>query len=536
MEEKKERKLKMNHAKKRLQAIRQQLIQMNEDYRYAVDAVDETVIFTETEASSGNKNENAHEIGGAGGSNICYSPAIDNLEKQVSSSININIGEDIDSLEEYTTNDVAEIPLAEELRCAIFNMEDLDDVDDVIGNVMNPDVVDKSFDLEFVEQTLNLSNSSTTDERSYTPAQNKGANPLLGNSTQNLRTIKEEEKWRKDREKKDNHNIIERRRRYNINDRIKELAALLPASVPHHLKQNKGSILKASVEYMKELIREKRTLQKVKEHQKTMNSKYQKLLIRFLHLELKLNLYGLSEELNYSSFKKKKTPKKRLSEIDAIVEDHVKQFIPKILEQTPNISISPCKRTTDGSLLTKNKQKLMLPTKLNLRQHLNKKMSDGGHSSAQSNDSILEDGFTNQFQHLKKQRKEEQNSPPTHSDNLIAERSNAHNDSVSFPYTFKNDKADSAVSDEEGILELSTEQCNILLDLFENKQNENESLLNTNFLPNPTDASANLECFSPVTSTCNMLESLLRKQDTASESSATSSGLEDSTESATGLR
>merc|ERR1719219_1394498 len=32
----------------------------------------------------------------------------------------------------------------------------------------------------------------------------------------------------KDRQKKDNHNLIERRRRYNINDRIKELGTLLP--------------------------------------------------------------------------------------------------------------------------------------------------------------------------------------------------------------------------------------------------------------------------------------------------------------------
>jgi len=34
----------------------------------------------------------------------------------------------------------------------------------------------------------------------------------------------------KDRQKKDNHNLIERRRRYNINDRIKELGQLIPRS------------------------------------------------------------------------------------------------------------------------------------------------------------------------------------------------------------------------------------------------------------------------------------------------------------------
>lgn len=65
--------------------------------------------------------------------------------------------------------------------------------------------------------------------------------------------------WQKDRQKKDNHNQIERRRRYNINDRIKELGTLLPrnADDPKHfevvkdMKQNKGTILKATVDYLK---------------------------------------------------------------------------------------------------------------------------------------------------------------------------------------------------------------------------------------------------------------------------------------------
>lgn len=58
--------------------------------------------------------------------------------------------------------------------------------------------------------------------------------------------------WAKDRQKKDNHNKIERRRRYNINDRIKELGTLLPKEdsryyeIVRDMKQNKGTILKAS--------------------------------------------------------------------------------------------------------------------------------------------------------------------------------------------------------------------------------------------------------------------------------------------------
>ena len=41
-------------------------------------------------------------------------------------------------------------------------------------------------------------------------------------SEEDLRTVQ------KDRQRKDNHNMIERRRRFHINDRIKELGTLLP--------------------------------------------------------------------------------------------------------------------------------------------------------------------------------------------------------------------------------------------------------------------------------------------------------------------
>lgn len=74
----------------------------------------------------------------------------------------------------------------------------------------------------------------------------------------------------KERLKKDNHNQIERRRRYNINDRIKELSSLLPTSnddAKYHalvrdMKQHKGTILKASVDYLRLLKKEVNDLEK----------------------------------------------------------------------------------------------------------------------------------------------------------------------------------------------------------------------------------------------------------------------------------
>ncbi|CAF1415517.1 unnamed protein product [Rotaria sordida] len=60
----------------------------------------------------------------------------------------------------------------------------------------------------------------------------------------------------RDRQKKDNHNMIERRRRFNINDRIKELGTLLPKGTDLDSKQNKGTILRASVDYIRILRRQ----------------------------------------------------------------------------------------------------------------------------------------------------------------------------------------------------------------------------------------------------------------------------------------
>jgi len=57
--------------------------------------------------------------------------------------------------------------------------------------------------------------------------------------------------------------LVERRRRFNINDRIKELGTLLPKQndayfdIVRDVRGNKGSILKASVDYIRLLKRDK---------------------------------------------------------------------------------------------------------------------------------------------------------------------------------------------------------------------------------------------------------------------------------------
>ena len=81
----------------------------------------------------------------------------------------------------------------------------------------------------------------------------------------------------KDRQKKDNHNQIERRRRFNINDRIKELGGMLPKGNDPEFRANKGSILKATVDYIKKLEAERDKFRKGEIREKESGKNYEKL-------------------------------------------------------------------------------------------------------------------------------------------------------------------------------------------------------------------------------------------------------------------
>jgi len=104
----------------------------------------------------------------------------------------------------------------------------------------------------------------------------------------------------KDRQKKDNHNIIERRRRYNINDRIKELGTLLPKQQDHHfevaqdLRQNKGSILKASVDYIKNLKADQQRKIYLEEKCRLQEYQNKKILLKLQEYEQQMKAFGIS--------------------------------------------------------------------------------------------------------------------------------------------------------------------------------------------------------------------------------------------------
>merc|ERR1719422_2963407 len=108
----------------------------------------------------------------------------------------------------------------------------------------------------------------------------------------------------KDRVKKDNHNMIERRRRFNINDRIKELGTLLPKQneqyyeIVRDVRQNKGSILKASVDYIRILKREKERKTHIEEKCKKTEQINRKLLIKLQEYEQRLSESGVAVPAN----------------------------------------------------------------------------------------------------------------------------------------------------------------------------------------------------------------------------------------------
>ncbi|XP_029907644.1 melanocyte inducing transcription factor a isoform X4 [Myripristis murdjan] len=98
----------------------------------------------------------------------------------------------------------------------------------------------------------------------------------------------------KERQKKDNHNLIERRRRFNINDRIKELGTLIPKSNDPDMRWNKGTILKASVDYIRKLQREQQRAKEVECRQRRLEHANRHLMLRIQELEMQARAHGLA--------------------------------------------------------------------------------------------------------------------------------------------------------------------------------------------------------------------------------------------------
>lgn len=97
----------------------------------------------------------------------------------------------------------------------------------------------------------------------------------------------------KDRQKKDNHNLIERRRRYNINDRIKELGQLIPRSGDPEMRWNKGNILKAAVDYIRKLNNRQERQRRSDDRSKKMEAMNRQLMVRLQECENAMRSNGI---------------------------------------------------------------------------------------------------------------------------------------------------------------------------------------------------------------------------------------------------
>jgi hypothetical protein len=112
----------------------------------------------------------------------------------------------------------------------------------------------------FVEDASCLSTSSVDNTcLSGCPASSHGTRQRSRGQSRGLhQRISVQVNKHEDRYKKESHNIIERRRRSTINDKINEIGSLLPAL--KDFRNNKGTILKASVDYIRQLQVEQRRL------------------------------------------------------------------------------------------------------------------------------------------------------------------------------------------------------------------------------------------------------------------------------------
>ncbi|XP_062609494.1 uncharacterized protein LOC134271283 [Saccostrea cucullata] len=335
---------------------------------------------------------------------------------------------------------------------------------------------------------------------------------------------------------------VERRRRYNINDRIKELATLLPPNTHPAMKLNKGSILKASVEYVKELKKDKQKLISFEVNQKAMEAKYQKMMIRIFQLELKLKLYGLTEDIDRSQTKRNKRPRRRLCEIDAMVEDLMKSSLPQARKSDEKSTNETFERQQSNADTQHSGKITNKSAKTGLRNFISKKLAyDNTKNRNKTSNASLTQEIKASRQHP--HSRSEENGNVLQTENSINQLSTLSpetpQNSVAMSEQTEgsnNEHSSYSLFHSPSSAELSLDQCNLLLDLFgaDNMtilQPEPETEVTPVSSPSQVEDKCPSPVQSPVTLTTNLLEALLWKSDGSSSSSEAHS-LETSTENA----
>nr|XP_020448683.1 transcription factor EB isoform X2 [Monopterus albus] len=214
-------------------------------------------------------------------------------------------------------------------------------IDNIIGLQSSFDEIQSYVDPVQMPNTLPLS-SSHLDVYAG-PGMKAPAIAMTSNSCPANLTIKRElseaRALAKERQKKDNHNLIERRRRFNINDRIKELGTMIPKTndlVHSDVRWNKGTILRASVDYIKRMQKDVQRTREVENNFKRMEMANKQLLLRIQELEMQAHMHGLPSTspsgLNpadvMSYIKQETSPEENLS-LSQVQVHHHPQHLPQ---------------------------------------------------------------------------------------------------------------------------------------------------------------------------------------------------------------
>ncbi|KAI1293844.1 Transcription factor E3 [Halotydeus destructor] len=159
-----------------------------------------------------------------------------------------------------------------------------------IGDVLNSDQQGHIASTMPADMNFMFNAAAVVEDSQHSQTQSEASTSKLSTSCPPLHE-NDLHAWAKDRQKKDNHNKIERRRRYNINDRIKELGTLLPKEdsryydIVRDLKQNKGTILKASVDFLKCLKKEVTKIPDLEKKHKDLESENRRMMQKIQQLE-----------------------------------------------------------------------------------------------------------------------------------------------------------------------------------------------------------------------------------------------------------
>lgn len=202
-----------------------------------------------------------------------------------------------------------------------------------------------------------------------------------------------------------------------------------------------------------------------------------------------MKLYGLTEDMDRVQTKRKKRPRRRLCEIDAMVEDLMKQTLPSKQVSNENSTIS----STGRQPVSDVEQTSTVPTKSaksGLRNFINKKLSSENSEGVKfrcnskiTNSSLKpenESAGQNSCSSLKENAEyrvcyENNDSTPAQSSEEMEQKS-LHLVIPEQSCSSKHGQVNCSTLNSATNAELSLDQCNLLLDLF---GSENVAILQT---------------------------------------------------------